>query len=227
MVWDRTYLIDVAEDGLLNNVVLDDLTEDTAITTTDDEDLLGAGVGVHGEVGDHLLVGELVTLGALDDVVEDEDVAMVSGLEDQDILIQALLVVEDLLDLEGHGLAGPHVGDLAEPAICLVWLALLSLSKSSTKPSPHDTNVPSSHIDMHPVVLMWVACMVMGCIGPEKNMSCWRNSHEPPRQQHHRDPPITVPQDNNKTPNVPLLLFMIAHTICHEVLVEANSWKGP
>jgi hypothetical protein len=26
-------------------------------------------------------------------------------------------VVEDILDLEGHCLAGPHVGDLAEPAI--------------------------------------------------------------------------------------------------------------
>lgn len=115
---DRTYLIDIAEDGLLNAVVLDDLTEDTTITTADNEDLLGVGVGVHGEVGDHLLVGELIALGALNDVVEDEDVAMVSGLEDQDILIQALLVVKDLLDLEGHGLARPHVGDLAEPAIC-------------------------------------------------------------------------------------------------------------
>jgi hypothetical protein len=30
-------------------------------------------------------------------------------------------VVDDLVDLEGHGLAGPHVGDLAEPAICLVY----------------------------------------------------------------------------------------------------------
>lgn len=129
---DPTYLIDVAEDGLLNAVMLDDLTEDTAITTTDDEDLLGVGVGVHGEVGDHLLVGELITLGALDDIVEDEDVAMVSGLEDQDILVQALLVVEDLLDLEGHGLAGPHVGDLAEPAICCsMWLANLPLVYTS------------------------------------------------------------------------------------------------
>jgi hypothetical protein len=26
-------------------------------------------------------------------------------------------VVQDLFDLEGHGLAGPHVGDFAEPAI--------------------------------------------------------------------------------------------------------------
>jgi hypothetical protein len=28
-------------------------------------------------------------------------------------------VVEDILDFEGHGLAWPHVGDLAEPSICV------------------------------------------------------------------------------------------------------------
>lgn len=109
-------LVDVAEDGLLDAVVLDDLAEDTAVTATDDEDLLGVGVGHHAQVGNHLLVGELVALGALDDVVEDEDHAVVGGLEDEDILVERLLVVNDLVDLEGHGLARPHVADLAEPA---------------------------------------------------------------------------------------------------------------
>ena len=109
-------LVNVAEDGLLDAVVLDDLAEDTTVTTTDDEDLLGVGVGEHSQVGDHLLVGELVALGALDDVVEDEDHAVVGGLEDEDILVEGLLVVDDLVDLEGHGLARPHVADLAEPA---------------------------------------------------------------------------------------------------------------
>lgn len=66
---------------------------------------------------DHLLVGELVALGALDDVVENEDSAVVAGLEDEDILVLGLLVVEDLVDLEHHGLTRPHVIDLAEPAI--------------------------------------------------------------------------------------------------------------
>lgn len=112
------YLVNVAQDGLLNAVVLDDLTEDTTITTTDDQDLLGVWVGVHRQVGDHLLVCELIPLGALDDVVENENGAVVGGLEDEDILVLALLVVEDVLDLEGHGLSGPHVGDLAEPSIC-------------------------------------------------------------------------------------------------------------
>jgi hypothetical protein len=69
-------------------------------------------------VCNHLLVCELVTLGALNDIVEDEDGAIVGGLEDQDILVFALLVVEDVLDLESHSLARPHLRDLAEPAIC-------------------------------------------------------------------------------------------------------------
>lgn len=99
--------------------MLDDLAEDTTITTTDDQNLLGVWVGVHRQVGDHLLVCELIPLGALDDVVENENGAVVGGLEDEDILVLALLVVENILDLEGHGLAGPHVGDLAEPSICV------------------------------------------------------------------------------------------------------------
>jgi hypothetical protein len=127
-------LVNVAESGLLDTVVLDDLTEDTTVTTADDQNLLRVGVGVHGKVSDHLLVAallstivrafqlwvdirELVTLGALDDVVEDEDGAVVGGLEDEDVLVLALLMVKNLLDLEGHGLTGPHAGDLAEPAI--------------------------------------------------------------------------------------------------------------
>lgn len=98
-------LVDVAEGSLLNTVVLDNLTEDTTVTTADDKNLLGVGVGVEGEVGNHLLVGELIALGALDDVVEDKDVAEVGGLEDEDVLVLALLVDEDLLNAEGHGMA--------------------------------------------------------------------------------------------------------------------------
>ena len=84
--------------------MLHDLAQHTAIATTDDQHLLRVGVGVHGKVSDHLLVGELVPLGALDDVVQDEDGAVVGGLEDEDILVLALLVVQDLLDPQGHSL---------------------------------------------------------------------------------------------------------------------------
>jgi hypothetical protein len=110
-------LVNVAKGGLLDTVVLDNLTENTTVATTNDKNLLGVGVGVEGKVGNHLLVGELIALGALDDVVEDENVAEVGGLEDEDVLVLALLVGEDLLNSEGHGMAGPHVRDLSEPAI--------------------------------------------------------------------------------------------------------------
>ncbi len=52
---------------------------------------------------------KLVTLGALDDVVEDEDSAVVAGFEDEDVLVFGFFVVQDLVHFEGHGLAGPHV----------------------------------------------------------------------------------------------------------------------
>ena len=56
---------------------------------------------------DHLLVGELVALGALNYVVEDEDSPVVGGLEDQHILVFGLLVVEDAVHTEDHRLARP------------------------------------------------------------------------------------------------------------------------
>jgi hypothetical protein len=98
-------LVNVAEGGLLDTVVLDNLTENTTVTTTNDKDLLGVRMGVEGEVSDHLLVGELIALGALDDVVEDQNVAEVGGLEDEDVLVLGLLVDENLLNAEGHGMA--------------------------------------------------------------------------------------------------------------------------
>ena len=116
-------LVDVAQDGLLDGFMLDDLSEDTAVTAANDQDGLGVGVGVHGQVCDHLLIGKFVPFGALDDVVEDKDGAMVAALEDQDVLVLRLFVVEDLVDLEDHGLAGPHIRDFSEPAICAGRLA--------------------------------------------------------------------------------------------------------
>lgn len=49
-------LVNVTQDCLLDALVLDDFTEDTAVTATNDQDLLGVRVRVHGQVGDHLLV---------------------------------------------------------------------------------------------------------------------------------------------------------------------------
>lgn len=138
VVREGSYLVNVAENSLLDTLVLDDLAENTAVTTADDKDLLRVGVGVHGEVGDHFLVStkknrqhvntlqggwkgrdarEFIALSALNDIVQDQDSAVVAALEDENVLVLRFLVVEDFLDLEGHGLAGPHVRGLGEPAI--------------------------------------------------------------------------------------------------------------
>lgn len=110
-------LVNLAEGDLLNTLVLDNLTQDTTIASSDDQDLLGVRMGVHGDVGHHLLVGEFIALSGLDDSVEDEDVAVGGRLEDEDVLEEGLLDVEDLLNLEGHGLAGPESAGFLEPAI--------------------------------------------------------------------------------------------------------------
>lgn len=60
-------LVDVAEDSLLDGLVLDDFAEDTAVAAADDEDFLGVGVGVHGEVGDHFLVAVLLLIPFITD----------------------------------------------------------------------------------------------------------------------------------------------------------------
>ena len=65
-MYECMYLINVAQDGLLDTVVFDNLSEHTAIPTADNEDLLRVGVRVHGQMCDHLLVRELVSLGDLD-----------------------------------------------------------------------------------------------------------------------------------------------------------------
>lgn len=57
------YLINVTEDSFLDTLMLDDLTQNTAITTADDKYLLGIGVGIHGKVGDHLLIARLPKIG--------------------------------------------------------------------------------------------------------------------------------------------------------------------
>jgi hypothetical protein len=145
-------LIDVAQSSLLDRGVLDDLTEDTAVTATNDKDLLGVGVGVHGEVGDHLLVGELIALSALDNVVQHKNGTVVAALEDEDILVLGLLVVNDLVDLEAHGLTGPHARLLREPAICRLRISICS------KWTGRRGNGGGSHI---PWMVGWVSSLIL------------------------------------------------------------------
>lgn len=109
--------VDVAKNGFLDRLVFDHLTENTAVTTANNEDRLWVWVRVHSQVCDHLLIGELVPLSALNDIVKDKDGAVVAAFKDQNVLVFGLFVVEDLIDLEDHCLAWPHIGDLPEPAI--------------------------------------------------------------------------------------------------------------
>jgi len=97
--------------------VLEHLSQDTAVSSSDDEDVLRVRVRVHGQMGNLLLVAELVALDTLQRAVKDEDVAVVGRLEDKDVLVLGLLDVEDLLDLERVGLSWPLVVDLAEPSV--------------------------------------------------------------------------------------------------------------
>lgn len=103
-------LVNVTEDSLLDALVLDDLAENTTVTAADDEDLLGVRVGVHGQVGDHLLVAffqlagfiepgvylrELVTLSDLDGAVENEHITVISGFKDQNLFHVSKMLGKD------------------------------------------------------------------------------------------------------------------------------------
>lgn len=48
----------------------------------------------------------------------DDQLRLYSILVGTDILVQRLLVMQYLVDFQGHCLTRPHVRDLTEPAIC-------------------------------------------------------------------------------------------------------------
>ena len=51
-----TNLVDIAQDDLLDCVVLEDFTDDTAIASTNDEDFFRVWMACQWEMCDHLLV---------------------------------------------------------------------------------------------------------------------------------------------------------------------------
>ena len=113
----RHRLVNVAQHGLLDQLVLDDFAQHTTVAAANDQHALRVRVRVDREMRNHLLVRELVTLRALDGTVEHEHVAVRLRLEDEHVLVLALLRVQNAAHLEAHRLSGPLRADLVEPAI--------------------------------------------------------------------------------------------------------------
>lgn len=86
----KTYLVDITEYDMFHHIVLQDLTHNTAIATTYDENLLRVWVTGEREMRNHLLVAarrleliahlptvdsrEFIALSALNDTIKDENV---------------------------------------------------------------------------------------------------------------------------------------------------------
>jgi hypothetical protein len=62
-------------------------------------------------------IRELVPFSALNDSIEDQYIAEGFGFKDENVLIKRFFDVQDLVDLEGHGLTRPLRGDFTEPTI--------------------------------------------------------------------------------------------------------------
>ena len=86
--------IHLDEVDTLDAVIAGELPHDTAVTGTDDEDVLRVPVDSHRYMGDHLIVDELVTLGQHDIAIKGQHTAELRCFEDVDALVVALLRVE-------------------------------------------------------------------------------------------------------------------------------------
>jgi hypothetical protein len=52
----QAYLVNVDKDDGLDRLVLEDLSDDTSVSSSNDENVLGVRMRGHGDVSDHLLV---------------------------------------------------------------------------------------------------------------------------------------------------------------------------
>ena len=94
-----------------------DLAQHAAVAAANDEHRLGIGMGVQRDLRDHLLVRVLVALCQLDGTVQHEHIPIGGRPENEDVLELGLAFVQHLLDLEAHGLTGPHHLRLTKPSI--------------------------------------------------------------------------------------------------------------
>ena len=82
--------VDIDHHGLANALVIEDFPEGGAFAAAGDEYTLGARVGDHGRMDEHLVVYELVRLRGLGLAVEDQDATKSKGVDYLDGLVLAL-----------------------------------------------------------------------------------------------------------------------------------------
>ena len=82
----------------LDALVAGQLLDHAAVAGADDQHVLDAGMDRHRNVGDHLVVDELVALRELDVAVQGQHPPEFGGLEDVDALVVGLLGVQMLVD---------------------------------------------------------------------------------------------------------------------------------
>mmetsp|Transcript_13993 Transcript_13993/g.22749 ORF Transcript_13993/g.22749 Transcript_13993/m.22749 type:complete len:243 (-) Transcript_13993:386-1114(-) len=85
--------VQFANDDFGDGGVFGDFAEDSAVSAADDEDFLGVGVGVEGDVGHHFLVAAFIPFCALNDTIQHEHLPVIFRVENQYVLKLALLVI--------------------------------------------------------------------------------------------------------------------------------------
>lgn len=84
-----TNLIDLTNHDLLHLRMFQDFTDDPTVSTTDDQHLFRLGMAEHRDVGEHLVIRDLILLRALDHTIDHEDIPEGFTLEDLDVLCRA------------------------------------------------------------------------------------------------------------------------------------------
>ena len=105
--------VDIDHGDPLDGAVLQGLLEHAAVAAADDQHLARGAVGQDRHVREHLVVDELVALGGLDDIVQDQHPAQGPVLEHDHALMRGPAVVEDFFGFQLE--SQTRVQDFLEP----------------------------------------------------------------------------------------------------------------
>eukprot|EP00960_Hanusia_phi_P004396 128694-Hanusia_phi.AAC.1 len=106
-VFSALFQLGSAQRTRLDAVMPHDLPQHAAVSSSDDTHVLGVGVGEEREMRDHLVVGELVSLRALDHSVQRHHLPVRLRLIHRHVLVLGLAMEQVRLDLDRHGLSRP------------------------------------------------------------------------------------------------------------------------